>query len=121
MANSPSIRTHFHQGLRAVQDDLLRMGGLVDAAIAQSVRCLAERDLDLARQIVVDDAKINAIRFKIEQDCVTLIATQQPAATDLRFLVAAITSSAIWSAWPTTPPASPRACCGWAISRCSNP
>ncbi len=90
MANPASIRTHFHQALRAVQDDLLRLGGLVDAAIAQSVRCLAERDLDLARQIVVDDAKINAIRFKIEQDCVTLIATQQPAATDLRFLVAAM-------------------------------
>ncbi|MBP7692649.1 MAG: hypothetical protein KA764_12055, partial [Anaerolineales bacterium] len=90
MATSPPIRSLFQQGLRGVQDDLLRLGGLLDTAIAQSMHCLAERDLDLARQIVVDDAKINALRFKVEQDCVTLIATQQPAATDLRFLVAAI-------------------------------
>ncbi|MBL8056233.1 MAG: phosphate signaling complex protein PhoU [Anaerolineales bacterium] len=83
-------RSLFDQGLRNVQDDLLRMGGLLDTAIAQAMQCLAERDLDLARRVVVDDAKVNAIRFKIEQDCVTLIATQQPAATDLRFLVAAM-------------------------------
>lgn len=90
MPNTHSIRAHFDQGLRAIQDDLLRMGGLLDTAVADSMRSLTERDLDLARQIVVDDAKVNAIRFKIEQDCITLIATQQPAATDLRFLVAAM-------------------------------
>lgn len=90
MVNSAPLRSQFNQGLRAVQDDLLRMGGLLDTAIAQAIQCLAERDLDLARRVVVDDAKVNAMRFKIEQDCVTLIATQQPAATDLRFLVAAM-------------------------------
>jgi phosphate transport system protein len=90
VTNLASLRTHFDQGLRSVQDDLLRMGGLLDVAIAQAMKSLAERDLELARQIVVDDAKVNAMRFKIEQDCVTLIATQQPAATDLRFLVAAM-------------------------------
>lgn len=63
---------------------------MLDQAIAQAMKALAERDLVLARKIVADDAKINAMRFKIEQACVTLIATQQPAATDLRFLIAAM-------------------------------
>jgi phosphate transport system protein len=44
--------------------------------------------MDLARQIVADDAHINALRFHIEEACVTLIATQQPAAGDLRAIVA---------------------------------
>ena len=90
MATVPAIRSQFQTGLRGVQDDLLRLGSLLDTAIAQAMRCLAERDLDLARQVVVEDAKINALRFKVEQDCVALIATQQPAARDLRFLVAAM-------------------------------
>ena len=85
-----SNRAHFDESLRQLQDNLLRMGGLLDDAIAQGMRSLAERDLDLARQVVANDAKINDLRFKIEEDCIRLIATQQPIATDLRFIVAAI-------------------------------
>jgi phosphate transport system protein len=85
-----SNRTHFDQELRQLQDNLLRMGGLLDDAIAQGMKSLAERDLELARYVVANDAKINDLRFKIEEDCIRLIATQQPIATDLRFIVAAM-------------------------------
>jgi phosphate transport system protein len=83
-------RATLDRDLNAVQDDLLRMGGLLDTAIAKSLEALAKRDQDLARQIVADDAQVNALRFHIEEACVALIATQQPAARDLRAVLAAM-------------------------------
>jgi phosphate transport system protein len=85
-----STRTHFDQELQALQDNLLRMGSLLDTAIALGMQSLAERDVDLARRVVADDAAINDLRFAIEEQCIRLIATQQPLATDLRFIVAAM-------------------------------
>lgn len=85
-----TTRAHFDQELNALQDNLLRMGGMLDTAIALGMKALAERDLDLARRVVADDAKINDLRFYIEEQCIRLIATQQPLATDLRFIVAAM-------------------------------
>jgi len=87
---SSLTRTMLDRDLRAVQDDLLRIGGLLDSAIQRALDCLAQRDLDLARQIVADDAQINALRFQIEEECLALIATQQPAAGDLRAVIASI-------------------------------
>jgi len=66
------------------------MGSLVDTAITRSIDSLKNRDVNLARQIVQDDAVINDLRFKVEENCMTLIATQQPAAGDLRMVVAAM-------------------------------
>jgi len=85
-----SIRSQFDRELRAVQDNLLRMAGLLDEAIERSIQALAERDMELARRVVVDDFKVNDLRFKVENQCLTLIATQQPAATDLRIIIAAM-------------------------------
>jgi len=87
---SSQIRMTFDRELRAVQDNLLRMGSLVDSAISRSLQALAERNADLAHQIVADDAQVNALRFQIEEECIKLIATQQPMARDLRTLVAAM-------------------------------
>lgn len=83
-------RASLDRDLNLVQDDLLRMGSLLDSAIAKSLEALAKRDGDLARQIVADDAHVNALRFHIEEECVALIATQQPAAGDLRAVLAAM-------------------------------
>ena len=83
-------RATLDRDLNAVQDDLLRMGGLLDAAIAKSLEALAKRDQDLARQIIADDAHVNTLRFHIEEACLALIATQQPAARDLRAVLAAM-------------------------------
>ena len=87
---SVQIRATFDRDLRAVQDNLLRLGSLVDSAISRSLQALAERNTDLAHQIVADDAQINALRFQIEEECVKLIATQQPMARDLRTIIAAM-------------------------------
>jgi phosphate transport system protein len=84
------IRSTFHKRLREIQDDILVMGSMVSKAILRSIEALKNRDLDLARQIVVDDQKINHERFEIEEKCIQLIATQQPMASDLRIIVAVL-------------------------------
>lgn len=83
-------RPVFDRELNEVRDNLLRMGGLVDMAIDRSMEALSNRDVSLARQIVADDQVINELRFKVEEECLALIATQQPAAGDLRTIIAAI-------------------------------
>ncbi len=85
-----SLRPAFDRELSKIRDNLLRMGSLVDAAIERSVESLKNRDAAMARQIIQDDAVINDLRFTIEEECLTLIATQQPAAGDLRMVVAAM-------------------------------
>jgi len=80
-------RTTFHKRLKAIQDDVLSMGSMVKKAIERSIEALKSRDLDLAQQIIKNDQKINCKRFEIEDNCVALIATQQPMAGDLRIIV----------------------------------
>jgi phosphate transport system protein len=85
-----TIRSAFDQELQDLRDNVLRLGSMVDTAIGRSIRTLKERDQALAQQVVSEDADINQLRFKIEEDCLGLIARQQPAARDLRFIVAAM-------------------------------
>ncbi len=85
-----SIRTAFDQELQDLRDSVLRLGSMVDTAISRSIQALKERDQALAQRIIQDDESINELRFKIEEDCLGLIARQQPAARDLRFIVAAM-------------------------------
>ena len=85
-----SIRATFDQELQDLRDNVLRLGSMVDAAISRSIQALRERDQELAQQIIADDETINELRFKIEEDCISLIARQQPAARDLRLIVAAM-------------------------------
>lgn len=81
------IRTVFHKQMREIQDDVLAMGSMVEKAIARSMEALKKRNLELARQVISDDKKINAKRFDLEEKCIQLIATQQPMASDLRTII----------------------------------
>lgn len=84
------IRTGFHERLREIQNEVLAMGSMVEKAILRSVEALKKRDEELAKQIITADMEINNKRFSIEEQCVQLIATQQPMAKDLRSLICAI-------------------------------
>ncbi len=85
-----ATRSVLNENLRRIQDDLLRMGSLIEAAISRSLQALAGRDLRLAREVVAADAAVNRLRFQIEESCLAAIATQQPMASDLRAIVATI-------------------------------
>jgi phosphate transport system protein len=82
------LRATLDRGLLEIQENLLRMRELIDQALTQSLRSLAERDVALAHQVVDADENINNLRYKIEEACLSLIATQQPTAGDLRMIMA---------------------------------
>lgn len=84
------LRSALDREFSAINDDLLRMHRLVDQAIIRSLDSLQRRDQALAQQVIDEDEQINDLRFKIEEACLALIATQQPAASDLRSIIAAM-------------------------------
>jgi len=82
-----STRLDFTHSLKQLQDELLGLGSLVEQAITKAVEALKTRDLNTSRQVVEDDDIIDRTRFHLEEQCIYLIATQQPLATDLRTLI----------------------------------
>ena len=84
-----TIRSALDREMNQIKDDILRMGSMVETAIDRSIAALKQRDGALAQQVIDDDKIINEMRFQIEEECLELIATQQPAAGDLRTTVAA--------------------------------
>ncbi len=83
-------RRALDRDLAAVRDDLLRMGEMLDAAIRRALEAVEAGDRELAADVVGGDAHLNELRFKVEEDCLSMIATQQPAAGDLRAIIAAM-------------------------------
>ena len=81
------VRADFNRSLNQLQEDLLSLGDLVERAIIKSMEALEERDLTASFEVVQDDELINEKRFKLEEDSIDLIATQQPLAIDLRTLI----------------------------------
>jgi phosphate transport system protein len=73
-----------------IRDGLQKLSEMVQTAIDQACQALADLDTSLGEAIIAGDAAINALQADIEQQCLTTIATQQPVATDLRVLVAAL-------------------------------
>jgi len=83
-------RTIFDQQLTEIQEEMLLLATMVDSAIERSVTALKERDVELARRVISDDARINRKRYDIEERCLEVIARQQPLASDLRAIVSVL-------------------------------
>ena len=83
-------RNVFDRHLAEIQEEMLVMAGMVETAIKRSLEALKGRDIELARQVIADDVKINQKRYDAEERCLELIATQQPLASDLRTIVAVL-------------------------------
>jgi phosphate transport system protein len=81
-------RETFERELHKLEDEILVLGSMVEQAVRDSVDALKQRDLQAARCIYAGDQLINQKRYEIEHDCLAVIATQQPAARDLRLLAA---------------------------------
>ena len=78
------IATAFDRDLEGVQALVLRMGGLVEAALSDAAAALETRDEALAEQVRTGDAAIDALEEQVNAECIRLIALRAPAATDLR-------------------------------------
>lgn len=81
-------RKPLDEGLSSLQNDLLRMASLVDQAIDRSIQALRNRDSTLAQKVIDGDAALNRLRYEVEEACLAILATQQPAAGDLRMILA---------------------------------
>ncbi len=82
-------RETLDQELAEIQDNILLMGSMLEETVQLSIKALKEQDVDLARQIMADDVKFNKLRYTVEDQSLRVIATQQPVAGDLRFIIAA--------------------------------
>lgn len=82
--NSQHIMSAFDRDLEAVQAQIMKMGGLVEAATLDCARALEDRDEDLARRIVAGDAAIDALEAAVNEETARLIALRGPIASDLR-------------------------------------
>lgn len=80
----------FEEELNALREKVLRLGGMVECAVRDSVKSLVERNSNLAREVIERDNLINALEVKIDEECIRLIALRQPMAKDLRFITTAM-------------------------------
>lgn len=83
-------RETFDRHLQGLLDQVLVLGSMVEQAVMQSIEALQRHDHTAARRIYADDQRINERRYAIEAETLTLIATQQPMARDLRLLAAVL-------------------------------
>lgn len=84
------MRSLLDKEMNQLQEAIIQMASMVDQAIDRAIQALIMLDLDLARQVMADDSAINRLRYQVEDKSIRLLATQQPAASDLRFVVGAI-------------------------------
>jgi phosphate transport system protein len=82
----------FDKRLQEIEDEVVTMGSMAEKAIDHATEALKKRDLSMAHQVIADDAKINQQRFSIEDKCIRVIATQQPGESDLRIIVAILST-----------------------------
>jgi len=83
-------REGFHRRIEELEQDILHMGEMVIEAVNRSVDALKNLNSGQARQVVENDAQVDRKRWDLEDKCVDLIATQQPVASDLREIIAAL-------------------------------
>jgi phosphate transport system protein len=83
-------RQSFDRELLQLQDELLALGSRVEEALIMSVQQLKQRDFQASRRLIAADKTINEQRFAMEEEVMTLIATQQPMAGDMRLLAAVL-------------------------------
>jgi phosphate transport system protein len=84
------VRTSFDKELEQLHGLMVKMAGLVEESIENSVFALKEQDVTLARQVYESDDTIDDMESRIEKICINLIARQQPLAKDLRAISTAL-------------------------------
>jgi phosphate transport system protein len=90
MTERHHINAAFGTELRSLKQQILTMGRLVDAHVGEAVRALLERDPQLAARVIDADRAVNQMELAIDEQCIRTLALYQPAASDLRFIAAAL-------------------------------
>ena len=85
-----SVRSILDKELTKIDDDILKLASMVENALEMAMNALPTRDNTLAQQVILGDREINQLRYAIEAECFRVLATQQPAAADLRHVITCI-------------------------------
>ena len=80
------MERHVDQELKELNKDILRMGALAEEAIYKSIEALKNRDKEMAKNVIDNDAGIDKLELTVDEKCIDLIARYQPLASDLRFI-----------------------------------
>jgi phosphate transport system protein len=83
------ISKQFNSDLEEVRSHILAMGGMVEKQVIDAVQALVEGDSGLASEVISNEKQVNGMERRIDEECTRIIALRQPAASDLRLLVAA--------------------------------
>ena len=80
------MKRHFHKELQHLKEKLFEMAAAVETSIAKAIDALIERNNELADEVIKMDDHINNLEILIDNQCLKLLALQQPMAVDLRFI-----------------------------------
>lgn len=84
------ISKQFNQDLESIRQEVLLMGGLVEAQINLASQAFTEHDVSVAKQVIEQDEKVNEQEVKIDDYCTKILAKRQPAAGDLRLIISVL-------------------------------
>jgi len=84
------MERHFDEQLSALKQLLVRMSALAELMIADALKVLVNRDAAFASAVARHEEEVNDLQIEVDETCFTLIATHQPVANDLRFLLGTI-------------------------------
>lgn len=84
------MRDVLNKNLRVIQDDIIKMGTMIESAIEDTIHALVKQDVELAQKVVKGDDVFDQMELDIEAKCISIIAMQQPVATDLRKIVSVV-------------------------------
>lgn len=87
------VREAYHRDLHKLKNDLISMGSFVGKAIGDAVISLKNRDVEMAQKVIDMDNRIDSLHNNIEDDCMRLLALQQPMARDLRLIISVLKMS----------------------------
>jgi len=79
-------RDDYQRQLKALRENVLYMGELVADRLRMGLDAMEQQDVELGQKVIEGDAEVNDLYLDLEQDCVDLLALQQPVAGDLRFI-----------------------------------
>jgi phosphate transport system protein len=83
-------RSLLDKELAQIRENIIRLGDMVDKAIEKALAAMGEHNIAMAQEVISGDEEVNLLRHEVEQECLRVLATQQPAAVDLRTVIAAI-------------------------------
>ncbi|MCH4563224.1 MULTISPECIES: phosphate signaling complex protein PhoU [Halomonas] len=88
--HSQHISRQFNQELEELKTHLMAMGGLVEKQVQDAVTALLDGDTRLAERVVDNDNQVNEMQIRLDEECTRVLARRQPAASDLRLVLAVI-------------------------------